>query len=72
MREVKKLPVQIIRADDVMEMTGLPKTSIKRGMKEGTFPKSIKLGERASGWVLSEIQAWIDARIAERDAGQEA
>lgn len=26
------------------------------------FPKRIKLGERASGWRLSVINAWVDSR----------
>jgi prophage regulatory protein len=33
-------------------------------MADGHFPKSIALGPRAVGWVLQDIQEWIDARIA--------
>ena len=29
------------------------------------FPKPIKLGPRASGWLESEINAWIEERITE-------
>jgi predicted DNA-binding transcriptional regulator AlpA len=31
------------------------------------FPKRVKIGFRVF-WVLSEVQAWIQARIAERDS----
>ena len=31
------------------------------------FPKKVRLGPRAVGYVESEIDAWIEARIAERD-----
>jgi prophage regulatory protein len=30
---------------------------------EGLFPRSIKLGARAKGWVRSEITEWIQYRI---------
>jgi prophage regulatory protein len=36
-------------------------------MAEGTFPKPVKLGPKAVGWVEEEIDAWIRARMAERD-----
>jgi len=33
----------------------------------GRFPKPIKLGERGSGWLTSEIDAWLQSRVDERD-----
>jgi prophage regulatory protein len=30
---------------------------------EGRFPRSVKLGARAKGWVRSEITQWIQDRI---------
>jgi prophage regulatory protein len=33
---------------------------------EGTFPKRIRLGENRIGWLEDEIDAWIDARAADR------
>jgi prophage regulatory protein len=33
----------------------------------GKFPKPISLGEQSVGFIESEIDAWIDARIRERD-----
>lgn len=53
---------KIIRLPKVKEMVGLGTTSIYDKMKRGEFPKQIKLG-RLSGWVESEIQAWITQRI---------
>jgi len=37
-------------------------------MADGTFPPSIPLGPRAVGWDEAEIDAWIEARIAEAEA----
>jgi prophage regulatory protein len=33
----------------------------------GDFPKSIRLGRRAIGWMESEITAWMQQRQRERD-----
>lgn len=49
-------------------MTSLGKTSIYAGVKAGTFPKAIRLGANRVGWLQSDIEAWIDARIAESAA----
>jgi prophage regulatory protein len=49
----------ILRAPAVKARTGLGLTSIYT--LEG-FPKPVKLGPRASGWLESEINAWILAR----------
>ena len=32
---------------------------------QGKFPKPIKLGPRASGWLESEINSWLLERIAD-------
>jgi prophage regulatory protein len=37
-------------------------------MADGRFPKPMKLGERAVGWSEAEIAAWLESRIAARDA----
>ena len=33
----------------------------------GRFPKPIKLGERGSGWLVSEVDAWLQSRVDARD-----
>jgi len=38
-------------------------------MAAGRFPRPIKIGT-ASRFVTDEIDAWIDARVAERDGAQ--
>ena len=34
------------------------------------FPKPVKIGAARNAWVESEIDAWIDRRIAERDSSK--
>ena len=41
---------------------------ILRLEKEGKFPKRIQLGPNRVGWLDSEIDQWIEERVAERDA----
>jgi prophage regulatory protein len=56
----------ILRRRQVEAMTGLSKTTIYARIAAGTFPEPIPLGEKAVGWIESEIQAWIESRIAAR------
>jgi prophage regulatory protein len=39
-----------------------------RLIKSGKFPAPVKLGENTNAWVESEIDMWLQQRIAERDA----
>ena len=59
---------KFIKLPTVMDLTGYRRTSIFDKVAEGTFPAPVKLGPRAVAWVSEEIESWMDARIAERDA----
>ena len=65
-------PTNVLRLPDVMRRVGLSKPSIYRLEKAGRFPKRIKLAASASGYLESEIDAWLAGRIAERDQGAAA
>src|SRR3954470_16101086 len=43
--------------------TGLSRSTIYLRISQGTFPKPIKLGGRAAGWVQAEIQEWLQRQI---------
>ena len=58
----------ILRRREVEARTGLGCSTIYDGIKAGTFPAPIQLGPKSVGWVESEINAWLAARIAARDA----
>lgn len=57
----------IMRRPAVEAKTGLSRSTIYQQMNAGTFPKPIRLGPKAVGWLESEVLAWIEARTAERD-----
>jgi len=39
--------------------------TIWRKVKEGSFPKPVKLGERITAWRMDDIEAWLAARHEE-------
>jgi prophage regulatory protein len=61
----------LMRISDVTKITGISRSYLYQLSKEGLFPKSVNLvpGGTSVAWVASEVQDWIDARIAERDGG---
>ncbi|MDE0259615.1 MAG: AlpA family phage regulatory protein [Gammaproteobacteria bacterium] len=53
--------LEILRIKDVIEMTGLSRTSIWRRVKQEQFPQPLRLGgpgSRAVGWHRSTIEEW--------------
>lgn len=59
----------IIRLPEVRARCGLSRSEIYRREALGQFPKRVKLGTRSVGWVLSEVQEFIEARIRESRNG---
>lgn len=64
--------MKIIRLKDVIDTTGLARSTVYKYVAEGFFPKPISLGDRCVGWVETEVHEWILARIEERDEAQTA
>ena len=54
----------ILRLPGVMDRTGLARSSIYFKIREGTFPRPVSLGQRAVGWLASDIENWIENRVA--------
>jgi prophage regulatory protein len=46
-----------------MSVTGLAKSTIWLYVKEGKFPKQIKLSPKISVWKESDVEAWITEQI---------
>ena len=58
---------KLLRLPAVIERTGSNINDVYNGMKAGTFPKSVPIGKRTVGWLESEIDAWIEAKVRARD-----
>jgi prophage regulatory protein len=54
----------ILKLAAVIAMTGLSRSGIYSLIGAGDFPKQIKLSVRSMGFLKSEVDAWIAARIA--------
>jgi prophage regulatory protein len=54
--------MQLLRLSDVTKLTGLSRATIYRLMKEGSFPSSKRLSERAVAWVASDVKTWAEDR----------
>lgn len=60
---------RVLRKPAVKARTGISADSTLYDlMAAGHFPRPINLGPRAVGWIESEVDAWIESRMAERDA----
>ncbi len=54
---------KILRLKTVLGRTGLTRSMAYALLKDDLFPHPINLGPRAVGWLESEIDAWIAARV---------
>lgn len=52
-------PDRILRMPEVLERTGLSRSTIYRKMHEGTFPRQIEISKHCCGWRESSINRWI-------------
>jgi len=57
---------KIIRLPAVRATVGLSRATIYRLIRLGDFPKPVKLGLHASGWLESAIQSWIRQRAGQQ------
>lgn len=67
MTQISEAVMRIIRLSEVLASTGLARSTVYKYVSDGSFPKPVSLGDRAVGWVESEVQDWVLARIEERD-----
>jgi|TARA_B100000795_G_scaffold234294_1_gene193413 prophage regulatory protein len=61
---------KFIRIKGVQGLSGLSRSQIYALVAKGQFPKQIKVSEKASAWLLSELQAWMTERVAGRSQAQ--
>ena len=52
---------RLLKIDDVTRMSGMSKSSIYRGVADGSFPAPLRAGVRAARWRLSDIIRWIES-----------
>ena len=63
---------RIYRLKDVLQLTGLGRSTLYRYVKQGSFPKPIKLsgsisGQGAVGWTQTMLDTWFE-KLEDDDA----
>ncbi|MCW2256891.1 helix-turn-helix transcriptional regulator [Providencia alcalifaciens] len=58
---------QFVDMKFITHLTGLSDKWFYKLIQDGEFPKPIKLG-RSSRWLKSEVENWLQARIADSRA----
>lgn len=53
-------PKRLIRMPQVMDMTGMGKSTIYAKIREGEFPRPLKISNRHVAWDAYEITTWIE------------
>lgn len=55
--------MKMLRMKNVLEITGLSRSTVYESIKQGNFPKQIKLGVKAVGWTSDSINEWLESKI---------
>ncbi|BCD62649.1 hypothetical protein NitYY0826_C1531 [Nitratiruptor sp. YY08-26] len=53
---------RLIDIKEVSSLIGMKKPTIYKYIRDGKFPKPIKIGIRASRWSFNEVMQWIEER----------
>jgi len=65
---------QILRPKQVVEEYGLSRTTLWRLEKKEGFPRKIKISSRATGYLRSDLDAWLQSlkdQAANRNSDQD-
>jgi len=63
---------RLMQMTEVVRAIGLSRAMINIHRKSGNFPKAVPLGDKRIAFLRSEVDAWIDQRIAARDQREAA
>ncbi|MDP1637902.1 MAG: AlpA family transcriptional regulator [Candidatus Nitrotoga sp.] len=69
---VQQPQTALIRRKEVERLTALSRSRIYDLMKQGTFPKPVRLGAMSVAWEENLVRNWIADRIADSRKTAEA
>lgn len=58
----------LMRMPAVLSRTGLARSKLYELVASDQFPRPVKLSGRLNAWPENEVDAWIKARLQEREA----
>lgn len=50
----------LISLDDVCRLVGLGRSQIYAMVRDGKFPRPVRLGRRCSRWRMASVRAWVE------------
>jgi prophage regulatory protein len=59
---------RLLRLPEVEALTGCRKSTVYKLMKEGKFPKSVRITDRMAAWPESSVLQWVQERIQQGGA----
>lgn len=57
----------LLTMPEVEALTRLSKPTVYQMIREGRFPKQVRLGPNKVAWLRSEVLGWIGQRAADRE-----
>ena len=63
------MPIQLLRIKSVSEIVGLSRSSIYELIKQGKFPKPVRISTGRVRWTSSDINNWIELQIVRSNKG---
>lgn len=57
---------RFMRIAEVTRVTALSRNTIYKRMREGTFPKQVRLGPNSVAWLQSDISAWMTSVMPDK------
>jgi prophage regulatory protein len=65
--------MKLLAMDELKPVKGIgySRAHLWRLIKAGDFPRPVKIGENKNAFVETEIDTWIEGKIAERDRSRE-
>jgi prophage regulatory protein len=61
--ETKLNDINLYRITQLVKKLVISKSTIWLWVKEGSFPKPIRLGKKSVAWLASDIENWIQERV---------
>ncbi|AGI26490.1 DNA-binding protein [Pseudomonas sp. ATCC 13867] len=52
---------RLMRLEEVLHTTGLGRNTVYRRMREGIFPRQVRLGPNSVAWRQSDIARWVES-----------
>ena len=53
---------RLLKRHEVERLTALSRSTLYQAMRDGAFPRPVRVGKRAVAWRLADIKAWLDTR----------